>query len=127
MKRILIVDDDPGTRRVLGQALQPLGADIHFCEDGLDALNALRRSRYDLLVTDLSMPILDGRQLVRSVLDDPGLRTMPILVTSGISSGREITDLLHAGVCGFLAKPLNAAAVRADVSACLNGFPALSV
>ena len=123
MKRILIADDDATSRRLLAGALAPLGADVHVCHDGLDALDLLRSAgRFDLLITDIAMPVLDGRQLVTTVLADAGLRTMPILVTSGIACGRDIADLLHAGVCGFLAKPLNLAAVRSDASACLFGM-----
>lgn len=123
MKRILIVDDDASIRRLLAGALAPLHAELQFCSDGLHALDALRCNRpFDLLITDVKMPVMDGRQLVTAVLADPELARTPILVTSGIVSGREVSDLLHAGVCGFLAKPLNLAAVRSDVSACLGGI-----
>lgn len=123
MKRILIADDDPTSCRLLTGALAPLGARVHVCRDGLDALDLLRSTgRFDLLITDIGMPVLDGRQLVTTVLADADLCTMPILVTSGIACGRDIADLLHAGVCGFLAKPLNLAAVRSDASACLFGM-----
>ncbi|MBE0564448.1 MAG: response regulator [Krumholzibacteria bacterium] len=123
MKRILIADDDASIRRLLEGALAPLAAELHFCSDGLHAMDALRcNGAYDLLITDVKMPVMDGRQLVTAVLADADLAGMPILVTSGIVSGREVTDLLHAGVCGFLAKPLNLAAVRSDVSACLGGI-----
>ncbi len=123
MKRILIADDDATSRRLFARALEPLGAALHFCSDGLHALDMLRcNGGYDLLITDVGMPMLDGRQLVTTVLADPDLRAMPILVTSGIVSGRDVSDLLHAGVCGFLAKPLNLASVRSDASACLHGM-----
>ncbi|MFO7607891.1 MAG: response regulator [Candidatus Krumholzibacteriia bacterium] len=123
MKRILIVDDDASIRRLLEGALASLGAELQFCSDGLHALDALRCNRpFDLLITDVKMPVMDGRQLVTAVLANPELAGMPILVTSGIVSGREVSDLLHAGVCGFLAKPLNLTAVRSDVSACLRGI-----
>ena len=123
MKRILIADDDASIRRLLEGALAPLAAELHFCSDGLHAMDALRcNGAYDLLITDVKMPVMDGRQLVTAVLADADLAGMPILVTSGIVSGREVTDLLHAGVCGFLAKTLNLAAVRSDMSACLGGI-----
>lgn len=123
MKRILIVDDDASIRRLLERTLAPLAAELHFCSDGLHAMDALRcNGAYDLMITDVKMPVMDGRQLVTAVLAAADLAGMPILVTSGIVSGREVTDLLHAGVCGFLAKPLNLAAVRGDVSACLGGI-----
>jgi CheY-like chemotaxis protein len=128
VKRILIVDDDASIRRLLEGALASLEAELQFCSDGLHALDALRCNRsFDLLITDVKMPVMDGRQLVTAVLADPELAGMPILVTSGIVSGREVSDLLHAGVCGFLAKPLNLAAVRSDVSACLGGIASPAV
>ena len=123
MKHVLIAEDDLTSRRLFARALESLDVELHFCSDGLHALDALRcNGNFDLLITDVGMPVLDGRQLVTAVLADEELNTMPILVTSGIVSGRDIADLLHAGVAGFLAKPLNLAAVRADVSACLGGI-----
>ena len=122
-KRILVADDDPTSRRLFARALASLDAEVRFCSDGLHALDALRcNGDFDLLITDVGMPVLDGRQLVTAVLADPELNRLPILVTSGIVSGRDVADLLHAGVCGFLAKPLNLAAVRADVQAVLGGI-----
>ncbi|HPF69739.1 MAG TPA: response regulator [Candidatus Krumholzibacteria bacterium] len=122
MKRILIADDDASIRHLLEAILKPVGAQVVSCGDGLEALAALRAEPFDLLITDIVMPVMDGRQLAQVVLSDPDLRIMPILVTSGIVSGREIGELLRLGVVGFLAKPLNLAAVRSDVSACLDGI-----
>jgi len=128
VKHILIAEDDPTSRRLFARALEPIDAELHFCSDGLHALDALRcNGNFDLLITDVRMPVLDGRQLVTAVLADEDLNAIPILVTSGIVSGRDITDLLHAGVVGFLAKPLNLNAVRTDVSACLGGIASPAV
>jgi len=127
MKRILIVDDDATTRRLLAEAMAIFELEVHFCSDGIHALDALRcNSGYDLVITDVGMPVLDGRQLVTAMKTDSLLRGIPILVTSGIVGGREINDLMEAGADGFIAKPLNLASVRDEVAGCLRlGAPTI--
>jgi CheY-like chemotaxis protein len=120
MSRILIVDDDPQSRRILSEGVQALGIGHHCCSDGIHALDALRcNSDFALMITDVAMPVLDGRQLLAYVRADRNLPDIPIMVTSGVIGPSEIARLLDAGAAGFLPKPLHVAAVRDGVSSCL--------
>ncbi len=123
MAKILIVDDDPVMRRLLDKALEPLDAHLHHCSDGIHALDALRcNPDFDLLITDISMPVLDGRMLISTVVRDKSLPKIPILIMSGVVGVNEIADLLDLGATKFIPKPFNMQTLRDDVISCLDLF-----
>lgn len=67
--RILVVDDDANTRKILAKLLASEKYDVDTCEDGEHALARLRTDAYDVLLTDLVMPKMDGLKLVRAALE----------------------------------------------------------
>jgi CheY-like chemotaxis protein len=85
---VLVVDDDPEMRlaimAILGPSFDALGA-----EHGQQALELLEHRDVSLLITDVRMPVMDGRELVRRVRRDPRLRDLPVLVqTSDVEAAR---------------------------------------
>ena len=127
MIRILAVDDDPVMRSVIAKALEPLNYEIHFASDGIHALDALRCNQdFSLLITDISMPVLGGRQLISTILEDKNLPSIPILITSGVVGVNEIADLLDIGATKFVPKPINMDAFREEVVSCLSLCPVMA-
>ena len=125
MLKILIVDDDPVMRKLLAKAVGPLEVVPHFASDGIHALDALRcNNDFDLMITDISMPVLDGRQLINTVKSDPMLKNIPILIMSGVVGMSEIADLLDLGAEKFIPKPFNNQTLREDVMSTLGYLPA---
>ncbi len=125
MLKILIVDDDPVMRRLLAKAIAPLELTAFFASDGLHALDALRCNQdFDLMITDISMPLLDGRLLIYTVKNDPQLKDIPILIMSGVVGMGEIADLLDLGAAKFIPKPFNMQTLREDVMSTLGYVPA---
>ena len=121
MPRILIVDDDPVMRKLLATALKPLDMQLHFCSDGIHALDALRSNHdFDLVITDISMPVLDGRQLIIAMAHDKAIPKIPVLIMSGVVGAHEIADLLELGATRFIPKPFNMQTLREDVMVCLD-------
>ena len=97
MPRILIAEDDPAVRRFVARALTHRGYDVTAAEDGIAALEALSDASYDLLLTDIVMPGLDGIALALKVTrEHPG---MPVLMMSGFSAERQrahnLDELIH--------------------------------
>ncbi len=77
MASILLAEDDDSMRSFLANALARAGHEVQSCADGLEALNALKRSRYDLLLADIVMPGMDGIELARiATLDAPALKVL---------------------------------------------------
>lgn len=103
-KRILVVDDSITVREAERQLLVNRGYDVDIAVDGIDALNSLRRSRYDLVVTDVDMPRLNGIELVRTLKQDSGLKAIPVVIVSYKDRGEDRMRGLDAGANYYLTK-----------------------
>ncbi len=111
--RILVVDDMPSMRQVMMHMLRSLGYDsLDEAANGVEALKKLRVQDYDLLITDLHMPNLDGRQLLEKVRCDKRLANLPVLMVSCEDDKKQITDVISAKVTGFIVKPFDASILR---------------
>jgi two-component system chemotaxis response regulator CheY len=118
----LVVDDSAVMRRHVRQALasQP-GFEVTEACDGADAWRRLATSRFDILLTDLNMPVLDGLKLVALVRQGDALAGLPILVITGEAAEADRQRALALGANALLAKPVEALAVVAAVRALLRG------
>jgi PAS domain S-box-containing protein len=101
--RILLVDDEDRILETIGSALQVLGLEVLTARDGLEALERFRELRPDLVLMDLTMPRMDGREAFRAMHDlDPSI---PVLLSSGYAAGDTIETPAGLGPAGFLQKP----------------------
>ena len=101
-KRILIVDDEETIRILLAETLKPLGCEIETARNGEEAIRQIRKTCYDLIITDYTMPNMDGLELTRKINKiNPAI---PILVFSGAGPNEE---LLKSGALACIKKPLN--------------------
>ncbi len=117
--RILIVDDNADMRAYLASLL--VGAyDIEVASDGLAALEAARRVRPDLIVSDVMMPRLDGFGLLEAVRDDLALRDVPLILLSARAGEESRIEGLDAGADDYLIKPFSARELAARVGALLE-------
>jgi two-component system chemotaxis response regulator CheY len=83
MARILVVDDEPDERFLVGRALRKQGHDVTVAENGAAGLRAVREWVPDLVVTDVMMPVMDGVEFIRRLRGDPATAGIPILAASG--------------------------------------------
>ena len=83
MARILVVDDEPAERFLVGRTLRKAGHNVTVAEDGAEGLQAVLESPPDLVVTDVMMPVMDGLELIRRLRGDPATADIPILAASG--------------------------------------------
>ncbi|EEZ87343.1 conserved hypothetical protein [Vibrio harveyi 1DA3] len=103
-KLIMLVDDDPIFRRVTSAYLESQGFKVVEAENGLEALQQLRECQPDLVLCDLSMPVLDGIEFVEEVsLEYP---SMPLIVVSGTDEMSDVAKALRFGIKDFLPKPI---------------------
>lgn len=104
--KILVVDDMASMRQVLLHMLKTLGLhDNDEAKNGLQALKMLRQGDYDLLVTDLHMPNLNGRQLLEKVRADKKLQDLPVLMVTSEDDRNVVLSLIAEKVTGFIVKP----------------------
>jgi len=115
--RVLIVDDDPANLAALTRILTKSGMETATAEDGQDALAMLRAEpgHFDVLLLDRMMPRMDGLELLRRIKSSPGLRSLPVVLQTALTSGEEILEGLQAGAFYYLTKPLNKSMVVAVV------------
>ncbi len=110
--KVLIVDDSPTMRQLIVFALGRIsGLQIDEASDGVAALKMLSAERYDLLLTDINMPIMDGLKLVSLVRNDPHYKSLPVVVitTEGAQMDRE--RALALGANEYVTKPIQTARI----------------
>jgi two-component system sensor histidine kinase and response regulator WspE len=103
-KRILVVDDSITVRELERQLLQSRGFDVDVAVDGMDGWNAIRGGQYDLVVSDVDMPRLDGIGLVSLIKADPARRDIPIVIVSYKDREEDRLRGLEAGANRYLTK-----------------------
>jgi two-component system sensor histidine kinase and response regulator WspE len=103
-KRILVVDDSITVRELERQMLTADGFDVAVAVDGLAGWNTLKNEVFDLVITDVDMPRLDGMQLVRMIRADETLQQLPVIMVSYIDREEDGQRAIAAGATRFVAK-----------------------
>jgi two-component system, chemotaxis family, sensor histidine kinase and response regulator WspE len=103
-KRVLVVDDSLTVRELERKLLAGRGYDVTIAVDGMDGWNAVRSERFDLVITDIDMPRLDGIELVTLIRRDPQLRETPVMIVSYKDRAEDRQRGLDAGADYYLAK-----------------------
>jgi len=105
-KRILFVEDSPTMRRIIANSLRQLGVkDFEEAENGLDALEKLHESEFDLLMTDWNMPEMNGAELVEQVRKLERFKNLPILMVTTRGMEEDVLKAIQLGVNGYIVKP----------------------
>ena len=107
MKNILVVDDNEMDLQMVSVAIESLGFHVLTANGGYKALDCLETEDVDLILLDLSMPVMSGLDLLRRLKRSSKNRTTPILMLSGRSQKAAVQSALKAGADGFLVKPIN--------------------
>jgi two-component system chemotaxis sensor kinase CheA len=102
--RILVTDDSFTTRTAVKSLLEVAGYEVLAAEDGQAALELLRQTRCDVVVSDVQMPRLDGLGLARAVKGDPRLAATPVILVTSLGSSEDRAAGLAAGADGYLVK-----------------------
>ncbi len=114
MPRILIVEDSPTMRSLLTSSLEELEGSVKITEveSGFDALRSLPRESYDLILTDINMPDINGLELVSFVKNNASYRAIPLVIVSTEGSERDRDKGLGLGADHYLVKPFDPEALR---------------
>ena len=106
-QKLLIVDDDQVTLHSLNITLQTLGYDIDVAHNGEEALILLSEGTYDLVITDLQMPGMNGYALCEAIRKEYTVETLPILVLTSTADDVCVHDAYKIGISNFIVKPVN--------------------
>jgi two-component system sensor histidine kinase and response regulator WspE len=103
-RRVLVVDDSLTVRELERKLLTQAGYEVEIAVDGVDGWNALRSGEFDLVVTDIDMPRMDGIELVRMIKHDPKLGNLPVMIVSYKDREEDRQRGLEAGADYYLTK-----------------------
>lgn len=119
--RALVVDDSMQLRRSVMYALQRIG-DIVCVEaqDGAEAIKKFQSSKFDIVLTDINMPVLDGLKLIAHLRADPANNDLPLVVITTESAEEDRERALKLGASAYLIKPVKAQEVLETVQSLLN-------
>ncbi|HYE37851.1 response regulator [Methylocaldum sp.] len=119
---ILVVDDSSDNRELIRSIVEPFGYGVTLAESVKQALTHITRIRFDLILSDLDMPDMDGWSFLEAVRADVRLRATPLVFISASVQGTTERDLaLRQGAAGFILSPIEPQALLREIERCLNG------
>ena len=101
---MLVVDDSITIREVERNMLQTRGYDVDVAVDGMDGWNAVRTGRYDLVISDIDMPRMNGIEFVSHIKQDPRLKNIPVMIVSYKDREEDRNRGLEAGADYYITK-----------------------
>ncbi|MCW8853223.1 MAG: response regulator [Gammaproteobacteria bacterium] len=107
MPTILAVDDSSSMRQMVSFTLKGAGYDVVEAVDGQDALNKAKSQQFDLIVTDVNMPVMDGITFIRNLRAEANYKFTPMLMLTTESAADKKTEGKAAGATGWIVKPFN--------------------
>jgi excisionase family DNA binding protein len=116
--RVLVVDDEATIRDLLSKTLALAEYDVDLAPDGRSALDRLRMIPYDLLITDLKMPGVDGLTVIREARRLKA--DLPVIIITGFSNEASAIEAVNLGVSGYLTKPFRVPRVLAAAAKALG-------
>lgn len=106
-KSVLVVDDSASIRQLVAFTLKEAGFDVVEGSNGQEALDQLEKSKVDLIITDLNMPVMDGITFIRNVRARPANKYTPVLLLTTESQAEKKQEGKAAGATGWLVKPFH--------------------
>jgi diguanylate cyclase (GGDEF)-like protein len=103
---VLVVDDEPDKRQLLKIAMEMAGYSVHTANDGAEGLLAVESQQFDLIVTDVMMPRLDGYEMVKRIRANPNTRFIPVIIqTAAKSEAQDARRGSQVGAMGYITDP----------------------
>lgn len=114
--KFLIVDDFSTMRRIVRGLLKEIGHNnADEAEDGAVALNMLKNQKYDFVVSDINMPVMNGFELLAAVKADETLKHLPVLMVTAEARKEDIVRAAKEGAAGYIVKPFTKATLEEKV------------
>jgi CheY-like chemotaxis protein len=110
-RHILIVDDDQNILALIRTILTQKNYTVSTALNGEEAISLLKRERFDAIITDAMMPLMDGNALARNVKDDPRLKDIPIIMITASKEADMVKKSFTSGCVLFLPKPFTASSL----------------
>jgi len=115
-RNVLIVDDSPTVRKFVSVSLSMQGFNVVAACDGMDALEKLPQKKFDLMITDLNMPNMDGFELIRAMRDNPEYAQLPVIILTSLGDDANKEQGAKLGVGSYLVKPFSLEKIQYEVA-----------
>jgi len=119
---VLIVDDFATMRRILKNIIRQIGfTNIYEADNGKNALNMLKKQKFDLILCDWNMPEMSGLELLSKVRSDNELKDMPFVMVTAEAQKNNIIEAVQAGVSNYVVKPFTAETISGKLKKVFGG------
>lgn len=119
-RHVLVVDDDQHILTLIANMLPRELYRVSSALDGESAVSLLKQDEFDLIITDLIMPFMDGNALARTVRSDPNLRDIPVILITASRERNLLKTIFSSGSVFYLPKPFSSSSLLAIVRLALN-------
>ena len=119
-KEVLVVDDSATVRKFVSVSLSMQGFTVVTACDGMDALEKLPKGRFDLVITDLNMPTMDGFEFIKALRDSPEFHEVPVIILTSLTDQENKEQGLKLGVGSYVLKPFSLEKIQYEVSKYLS-------
>jgi len=121
--RVLLVDDQASMRNLIRYSLEQLGIrNVAEAKNGQEALDALAVNRYDLIVSDWNMDVVDGLELLKAVRGNPLTQKTPFIMSTANKDREKVAQAVQAGVNNYIVKPFNVESLRKKIEQVLGAL-----
>jgi CheY-like chemotaxis protein len=120
MKKVLIAEDNGVNRELLRELLEIRGYAVMEACNGEEALDQIAKVQPDILLLDLSMPVLDGFGTIERIRKNRSFRSLPVLAVTAYAMQGDREKILASGFDGYLSKPINPAALQQELERVLS-------
>lgn len=123
-KKVLIVDDSAVMRKIVERSLRQAGVDVgevSEANNGVEALALVKEAPFDLILSDINMPMMDGLEFVRQLQEVENAKDVPVVMITTEGSESRVVEALSCGARGYIRKPFTADQVKEYVAPLLEG------
>jgi CheY-like chemotaxis protein len=121
MAKLLLVEDNPENRDMLSRRLLRRGFELVYAGDGAEAVSRTKEQKPDLVLMDLSLPIMDGWEATRRIKGDPDTSAIPVIALTAHAMSGDREKALAAGCNDYDTKPVDLPRLLGKIDALLNG------
>ena len=115
MAKVLLVDDDPGTRSLLSDILEEEGYEVSTAATGFEAIRLTDDNRPDVILLDIDMPGGSGTSVLRNLKQRPSTKEIPVIMVTGYSDTRIMVESVRLGARDYIQKPWHVDEVERSV------------
>ncbi len=121
MPRILLVDDDSALRDITRRRVEKRGFEVVIAENGAEGIEKAKAEKPDLILMDMTMPVMDGFEAIRRLKADDETKAIPVIAMTAMAMSEEREQILACGANDYESKPINLAQLVEKIHQLLGG------